>query len=75
MWYLCKPLHLERRQAVVHKIKELAAKKHLSLAELERKSGIQEGNICRWDNHIPSVDKVYKVAKVLRTSVEKLMEE
>lgn len=59
---------------MVSKIKKLAKARHLSIAELERASHITERTIRRWDEQDPSVRKVYRVAKVLGTTVEELLE-
>lgn len=58
---------------MVNKIKEKCKEKGLSLAELERRANVNF--IRRWDSHSPSIDKVYRVAKVLETTIDKLMEE
>lgn len=58
---------------MVHKIKEIAREKHLSVAEVERLADITERTINRWDSKEPSVYKVYRVAKVLGTTVEDLL--
>lgn len=59
---------------MVHKIKEIAKERHLSVAEVERLADITERTINRWDVKEPSVYKVYRVAKVLGTTVEDLLE-
>lgn len=59
---------------MVHKIKEIAKERHLSVAEVERLADITERTINRWDAKEPSVYKVYRVAKVLGTTVEDLLE-
>lgn len=57
---------------MVHKIKELCKEKQISIAELERRAGVQL--IRRWDEKEPSVYRVYRVAKILGTTVETLLE-
>lgn len=59
---------------MVHKIKEIAKSRHLSIAEVERLSNVTERTIRRWDTQDPSVHKVYRVAKVLGTTIEELLE-
>ena len=56
---------------MVHKIKELCKAQHISVAELERRASVQ--TIKRWDQYEPSVYRVYRVAKVLGTTVEELL--
>lgn len=59
---------------MLHKIRELSKVKGITLAELERQVGISNKGIFRWDEQEPSVYKVYKVAKILDTTVEELLE-
>ena len=59
---------------MLHKIKELCKEQNLTLAELEKKIGITPKGIYKWDTQSPSVDKVYRVAKTLGTTVEELLE-
>ena len=59
---------------MLHKIKELCKEKGISLADLERQVGLSPKTIFSWGKSIPSVDKVYKVAKVLGVTVEELIE-
>ena len=58
---------------MVNKIKEKCKERGLSLAELERRANVSF--VRRWDNHSPAVDKAYRVAKVLGTTVEALLED
>lgn len=60
------------------KIKKLAAEKALSIAELERAANLRPGTIANWGaprNCMPAADKLYRVAKVLGTTVEDLLED
>jgi len=57
---------------MVNKIKELCREQGISVAELERRADVQL--IRRWAKTEPSVYKVYRVAKVLGTTVENLLE-
>lgn len=56
---------------MVEKIKELCREQGISVAELERKADVQL--IRRWATTEPSVYKVYRVAKILGTTVEELL--
>ena len=60
---------------MIHKIKELCAERHISIADLEYRAGLSERSVYKWDEVTPSVDKVYRVAIVLGTTVEDLLEE
>ena len=57
---------------MLHKIKELCKEQGITLAELERRVGIASKSIFRWDERIPAVDKVIRVARILDTTVEEL---
>lgn len=58
---------------MLHKIKELCKEKKISLAELERRADLAPKTIFAWGETMPSVDKVYRVAKVLGTTVEEIL--
>ena len=47
--------------------------KGLTIIGLEEMLGFSRGSICKWNTNTPSVAKVLAVAKVLDTTVEKLM--
>lgn len=57
---------------MLSKIKEFAAKKGLSIFQLEKICGLSNGSIYHWDDVKPSYDKVVRVAKELGVSVEEL---
>ena len=52
------------------RIKIIAKGKKISTAELARKVGVSPNSIYRWKNNIPSMDKIIKVAEVLETNIE-----
>lgn len=59
---------------MLHKIRELCVENGIkTLAELERKAGISTHTIYRWDAHEPNVYSVYRVAKILNTTVEEIL--
>jgi len=55
------------------KIKEAAAKQGHTFASLERELGFAQGSIRKWDNSIPSADKLAKVAELLSVSIDWLI--
>ena len=55
---------------MLNRIKKLCDDRDITIAELERISGITRGTIGRWDTKIPSVDKVSLVAKALNVSLD-----
>lgn len=61
-----------------HKIKRLATEKGLTIAALEKAAALRPGTIFNWGeprNCMPAADKLYRVAKVLGTTVEALLED
>lgn len=58
---------------IVQRIKDLASVKHLTLAELERIVGISNGQIRKWDDSKPGIDKIQKVADYFDVSIDYLL--
>ncbi len=58
---------------MLDRIKLLVEQKGITLAELERRSSLTNGAIRRWVDHIPSVDKLQRVAKELNTTLDYLI--
>jgi len=63
-------------------IKRLASKKGLSIAQIEKELGFGKSTIYRWNDlrpnrmhREPSVSNLYKVATLLGTSIESLLQE
>lgn len=54
------------------RIIKLAAIKGIPIIQLEKMCGLSNGSIYHWNEVIPGVDKVLKVAKVLGVTVEEL---
>ncbi len=59
--------------ALVDRIKELCDSKKVTFAELERKIGISNGQIRRWDVVSPKSETVQKVADYFDVSVDYLL--
>lgn len=57
------------------KIKALAEEKGVSIYRLEKEAELSKSSICKWNDNIPSVDKIRKVAKLLGVTVDSLLEE
>lgn len=55
------------------KIKELAARKKISITALEENLKIANGTIRRWGNTNPGIDKVQKVADYFNVDVDYLL--
>ena len=54
------------------KIKMLCGEKGISVRTLEIKLEFSSGSICKWNENIPSFDKVEKAAEYLGVSLDKL---
>lgn len=59
---------------LVERIKMLADEKKTNFAEIERKTGISNGQIRRWDTSSPKVENLKKVADFLNTSIDYLVD-
>lgn len=59
---------------MLNKIKEFASKKGLSIAEIEKRAGLANGTIGKWDNSSPTLKSLEKVADVLEISVKRLID-
>lgn len=58
---------------LVERIKELCLNKDTTLIGLERELGLGRGTIRNWDEKIPSVDKLGKVADYFNVSTDYLL--
>ncbi|WDC81729.1 helix-turn-helix transcriptional regulator [Ligilactobacillus ruminis] len=54
-------------------IKDLAAQKKISVAELERTLGFGNGSISKWNKQSPSADKLKKVADYFGVTIDYLL--
>ena len=54
-------------------IRRLCNKKPVSIAKLERETGIGNGTISRWNTSSPSIENVQKVAEYFGVSVDDLL--
>ena len=55
------------------KIKEICKEKGISVASVEKKAGLSNGAISKWNNVSPTVDNLNAVAKILKVKVDKLL--
>lgn len=58
---------------LIQLIKELANEEGISLAELERRTGLSSGSITKWGKSSPSADKLQKIADHFDVSVDYLL--
>jgi len=54
-------------------VKELASKRKLTIAELERNLNIANGTIGKWGRQKPSIDTLQKLADYFQVSVDYLL--
>lgn len=59
--------------SLVHKIRELCKQRKITVAELERQTGISNGQIRKWDSVTPGIDKLEKVADYFNVSMDFLL--
>lgn len=52
---------------------EKAQKENISIFKLEKDAGLSKGAISKWKTSSPTVDNLQAVAKVLKTTVDKLL--
>ena len=59
--------------SLLMRIRELAEEKGISIRKLERELGFSNKSIPQWDDHMPSIDKVEKVADYFGVTVDYLL--
>ncbi|MGW6194004.1 helix-turn-helix domain-containing protein [Bacillus cereus] len=58
---------------IVDRIKKLCKEHKITIAELERRIQLSNGQIRKWDNQTPGVDKIQKVADYFDVSIDFLL--
>ena len=58
---------------LLENIRRLCSQKPVSIAKLERETGIGNGTISRWDTSSPSIENVQKVADYFGVTVNDLL--
>lgn len=58
---------------LTQRIKELADKKNVTFAEIERSVGISNGQIRRWDQSSPKIENIQKIADYFNVSTDYLL--
>lgn len=56
------------------RIKELCAKRGITIGQLEVATGIHRTAMQEWNRHMPAADKLLLVAKYFGVTVEELLE-
>ena len=54
-------------------VKKRADEKGVSIYELEKRVGLTNGSIIKWNDSIPRSDRLYSVATILGCTVEELL--
>lgn len=57
------------------RIKARCSEMGISIAEVERRAGLSNGSISKWEKSMPQADRLLAVSKVLKTTVDKLLKE
>ena len=60
---------------ILDNIMKLCKEKGVSIARLERETGIGNGTVARWGTSSPTVDNVRKVADYFGVTVDNLLSE
>lgn len=58
---------------VVDVIKRLCKEQKITIAELERRIQLSNGQIRKWENQTPGIDKIQKVADYFNVSIDYLL--
>ena len=58
---------------IYDKIKEVCKSRGVSVASVEKKAGLSNGAISKWNDVSPTVDKLNAVAKVLKVKIDTLL--
>ena len=58
-----------------NKIKGFCDEQGLSINQLEAKAGLAKNSVYTWKTRYPSCERLFKVAKVLGTTMEELLKE
>lgn len=60
---------------IYQKVKRACSDAGISVTALESKLNFPRSSICKWDENIPSVLKIYEVAKELNKPIEYFLED
>ena len=60
---------------MLERIRAKCKERGMSVRQLEIAAGLAINTVCRWDENIPAVDKVKRVADVIGCTVDELLED
>ncbi len=59
---------------IYNKIRDICKEKGMSVAAVEKKAGLSNGAISKWNNSTPSAENLNSVAKILKVKIDKLLD-
>lgn len=59
---------------IYNKIRDICKEKGISVAAVEKKAGLSNGAISKWNNSTPSAENLNSVAKILKVKIDKLLD-
>lgn len=62
-------------KTILNNIKAIATKQKITIAEVERRSGLKNGAISKWETSSPTMASLEKVAEGLKCKVTDLLKE
>lgn len=60
---------------IYNKIKEICKQKGISVTCLEKKAGLSNGAISKWNSSSPTADNLQAVAKILNVTLDEIIEQ
>lgn len=60
---------------IYDRIKELAKEKGVTIQQMERDLGLSERNSCKWNDSLPRVSTLKKIADYFNVTIEDLLKE
>ena len=58
---------------IYNKIREICKKKCISIPFVEKKAGLSNGTITKWNKSSPTVENLKAVADIMEVTVDKLL--
>lgn len=62
-------------QIIYKNVSDLAKQKKLTIMEVEKRAGLSNATIGKWQKSVPKISSVEAVARVLKVSVDRLLRE
>lgn len=60
---------------IYDKVKEICKEKNISISSVEKKAGLGNGAITKWNNSSPTVDKLKAVTDVLEIDMAEFLDD